>query len=88
MMHNLKIWIFLFYTLMLAVLTGIFKKIMDCLHVLKSSFYIIVITETWADQTNSTSDYNMPGSNVFNTVKINENGGGGALYIKTHSKAS
>ena len=55
---------------------------MHCLHVLKSSFDIIVITETWADQTNSTSDYNIQGYNVFNTVKINKSGGCVALYIK------
>ena len=48
-----------------------FHKIMG-LHALKCSFDIIAKTETWADQTNSTSDYNMPGCNVFNTVKINK----------------
>ena len=36
----------------------------------------------WADQTYNTSDYNMPGYNVFNTVRINKKGGGVALYIK------
>ena len=50
-----------------------FYKIMGCIHALKCSFDIIAITKTWADQTNSTSDYNMPGYNVFNTVRINNN---------------
>ena len=55
---------------------------MGCIHALKCSFDIITITETWADQTNSTSDYNMPGYIVFNTVRINKKGGGVARYIK------
>ena len=59
-----------------------FDKIMGCIHALKCSFDIIAITKTWADQTNSTSDYNMPGYNVFNTVRVNKKGRGVALYIK------
>ena len=59
-----------------------FYKIMGCIHALKCSFDIIAITEIWADQTNSTSDYNMPGYNVFNTIRINKKGGSVALNIR------
>ena len=59
-----------------------FTKIKDCLDALKCSFDIIAISETWEDQTNPISVYEMSNYNVFSTARTNKKGGGVALYIR------
>ena len=47
-------------------------KIKDCLDALKCSFDIIAISETWEDQTNPISVYEMSNYNVFSTARTNK----------------
>ena len=57
MFNLIKKWIFSVIHFNARSLNGNVNEIMGCLHALKYSFDTIAITETWADQTNSTSDY-------------------------------
>ena len=59
-----------------------FENIIDCLNELNGSFDIIAISETWEDGTNTITNYNMHGYNVFSIARTDKRGGGVALYIK------
>ena len=51
-----------------------FAKIKDCLDALKCSFDIIAISETWEDQTNPISGYEISNYNAFCTARTNKKG--------------
>ena len=56
-------------------------KIKEYLNVLKISFHVIAISETWFDENTDLNDFHLNNYEIVHTDRLNKRGGGVLLYV-------